>query len=184
MLTITVLIFFACFAIFVVQFRSRHKQRLKLQPLEIRTGGTHWKAMLDSTVDSVVICNQQGIVLSCSQATERMFGHACDELIGKNISLLMPPEVAVRHDDYMATYERTGKRKVIGIGRETVGLHQDGHLVDIDLAVTETFFGRKKYYIGIMRDITERRMLQRAKSQFVANVSHEVLALCYIIHTD
>ncbi len=92
-------------------------------------------------------------------AAERMFGYSASDMIGQNVKMLMPRNYANAHDRYIATYLRTGVRKIIGISREVTARHKDGSLIQVDLHVSEVV--QFNIFTGILRDISERKRLQR-----------------------
>ncbi len=84
-----------------------------------------------------------------------MFGYSPDEVLGKNIHILMPPPYAVEHDDYLDHYSRTGEKKIIGIGRRVPARRKDGSIFPAHLAVTEYMRGSEKFFIGTLRDLSD-----------------------------
>ncbi|MFQ5747955.1 MAG: PAS domain S-box protein, partial [Planctomycetota bacterium] len=80
-----------------------------------------FRAILDSVVDGVVLIDDKGRILSFNPAAERIFGFQQDEVLGRNVSVLMPFPDRDHHDEYLAAYLRTGRKKIIGIGREVTG---------------------------------------------------------------
>jgi len=119
------------------------------------------RAILTTAVDAIITINERGIIESVNPATERMFGYANDELIGANVSILMPAPEHDRHDDYVRNYLRTGERKIIGIGREVTARHKDGTTFPIDLAVSEILVGGRRLFTGMIRDLTARKRAER-----------------------
>jgi two-component system sensor kinase FixL len=117
------------------------------------------RSILDTAVDAVVIIDERGVVESFNPAGERMFGYKADEVIGQNVSMLMPQPFAREHTSYIQRYLRTGKAKIIGIGREVQGRRKDGSVFPADLAVSE-FYDGKALFTGIIRDISERKALE------------------------
>jgi two-component system CheB/CheR fusion protein len=117
------------------------------------------RAILNTAVDAIITIDHAGIITELNNATLRMFGYKHGELIGQNVSVLMPSPYQERHNGYLATYLRTGEKKIIGQGREVLGRRKDGTLFPADLAVTEVVGFNQ--FTGIVRDITERKELQR-----------------------
>ena len=114
-------------------------------------------AILETAVDGIITIDKQGVVESINPAAERMFGHAAEDVIGQNIKMLMPAPYKDEHDDYLAKYLQTGHKKIIGIGREVFGIRKDGSQFPLDLAVSEVRVGGRRFFTGIVRDITERK---------------------------
>ncbi|MEZ6060424.1 MAG: PAS domain S-box protein [Planctomycetaceae bacterium] len=117
------------------------------------------RAVLNAAADAIVTIDSRGTIRNLNPATERMFGYAQDELIGENVSILMPPPYCDEHDGYIARYLETGKAGIIGIGREVPGRRKDGSTFPADLVVSEV--DHLGLFTGIIRDISERRALQR-----------------------
>jgi two-component system sensor kinase FixL len=109
-----------------------------------------------------VVIDRDGAIRSLNKATERLFGYAAGELIGCNVKILMPEPYAREHDTYLANYLRTGRKKIIGIGREVVGRRKDGSVFPMDLSVGEAHDGSTPIFVGIIRDITDRKAAELA----------------------
>lgn len=133
-----------------------------------------YHAIFNSAVDGILTIDERGIVDSVNPATTRLFGYSAEEILGQNVSMLMPAPYAHEHDGYLADYHRTGKAKIIGIGREVEGKRKDGSVFPLELAVSQMIVGNKKMFTGIVRDITERKHIERMKNEFVSTVSHEL----------
>src|SRR5208282_5695370 len=100
------------------------------------------RALLEAALDAIISIDERGIIQLANPAAERMFGYSAQELIGKNISLLMPSPYREEHDGYVAHYLATGKKRIIGIvGREVAGLRKDGTTFPLDLSVAEARVG-------------------------------------------
>ncbi len=115
------------------------------------------KVILYTAVDGILTIDEHGIVGSANPAVERLFGYAPAELVGRNISVLMPSPHRERHNEYVARYLRTGEARVIGIGRELDGLRRDGTTFPMELAVSEIKGEGRKSFAGIIRDISARK---------------------------
>lgn len=145
-------------------------------------------AVIDNIVDGIITISERGLIESFNPAARRIFGYSNEEVVGKNIKMLMPEPYHGEHDGYLDNYTNTGVRKIIGIGREVIGLHKDGTAFPMELGVSEIRVDNVVHFVGITRDITERRQselaLQHAKlnaeaasqskSEFLASMSHEI----------
>ena len=118
------------------------------------------RAIMNAAVDGIITISEQGLIQSLNPAAERLFGYAAAEVVGQNVSILMPPPEGEQHDDYLARYLRSGVRHIIGIGREVVGQRKDGTTFPMDLAVSEVVLGDRRLFTGIVRDITERHRME------------------------
>lgn len=118
------------------------------------------QAILETTVDAVITVDERGLIESFNSAAERIFGYKAEEVIGRNVKVLMPQPYRDEHDGYMRSYRETGRRKIIGIGREVVGLRKDGTTFPMDLAVSEVELEGRTIFTGVVRDISDRRRLE------------------------
>jgi PAS domain S-box-containing protein len=115
------------------------------------------RAVFDTAVDAIVLIDSRGIITACNGATERLFGWTHRELVGRNVSVLMPSPDREAHDDYIERYLSTGERRIIGIGREVTALRRDGSRFPIDLSVSEFRIGGEVSFAGLVRDSTDRK---------------------------
>jgi two-component system sensor kinase FixL len=114
-------------------------------------------AVLEAAVDAIVMIDEEGRIELFSAAAERLFGWSRSEVLGRNVSVLMPDPFRSDHDSYLQTYLRTGIPRIIGIGREALGLHRDGTEFPIELSVGEiAAFSEGRRFVGIIRDIRPR----------------------------
>mgnify|MGYP003663748677 FL=1 len=127
---------------------------------EIRHGRNRLRSIVETAVDGIVTMDLQGTVDLFNPSAERMFGYRADEVIGRNVKMLMPPPYAEAHDGYLESYLRTGKAKIIGIGREVQGKRKDGTVFPVDLAVAEIGAAANPRFVGTMRDLTEIKRAQ------------------------
>jgi PAS domain S-box-containing protein len=128
------------------------------------------RAVLDSTLDAVITIDDEGTIESVNPATESLFGYTASELIGRNVNTLMPEPERSRHHSYMSRYVGTGEAKVVGIGRETVALRKDGSRFPIDLAVSELSVPGRHLFLGVVRDISDRKIAQKKLEETLAQL--------------
>jgi two-component system sensor histidine kinase ChiS len=147
----------------------------------LRESQARIQAILETAIDGIITIDDRGIIESANPAVQRLFGYPPAELIGRNISMLMPSPHRERHDEYIARFLRTGEARVIGTGREVEGLRRDGTTFPLDLALSEVRSSEQRRFTGIIRDITERKQAEAAllradalKDEFLANTSHEL----------
>ncbi|MBN9315225.1 MAG: PAS domain S-box protein [Devosia sp.] len=129
----------------------------------------HLQSILDTVLDATVVIDAGGIMLSFNASAVRQFGYSPDEVIGRNISMLMPAPYREQHDGYLQRYLTTGEKRIIGIDRVVVGRRKDGSTFPMKLAVGEMRQGDRVYFTGFIRDLTEREesqaMLDQARSE-------------------
>ncbi|HKI06048.1 MAG TPA: PAS domain S-box protein [Thermoanaerobaculia bacterium] len=124
-------------------------------------GDARWfEAVLNAAVDGIVVIDPLGIILSVNPSIQKMFGYAPEELLGRNVKMLMPPPWREEHDGYLANYRETREARIIGIGRQVEGRRRDGSTFPVDLAVSEVRHGGEVFFLGTLRDITERLQLE------------------------
>lgn len=128
----------------------------------VRDSEARYRALIQVAVYGIITIDSQGTIESVNPAAERLFGYRGEEMIGRNISMLMPEPYQQEHDSYLENYRRTGVRKIIGIGREVVGLRRDGTQFPMDLGVNEFQIGPKRYFQGMVSDISERKRSEQA----------------------
>jgi len=123
----------------------------------VRTRERHFRSILDTIPDAMIVIDEHGIMQFFSSAAERQFGYTEPEAIGKNISELMPEPDRSRHDGYLARYLKTGERHIIGIGRIVTGMRKDGG---------------KPYFTGFVRDLTEQQQTQARLQELQSELVH------------
>src|SRR3569832_882827 len=125
--------------------------------LALVAGEAQYRAIFDSAVEAMAVIDAKGIIQSVNPALQRTFGYMPDELLGKNIKMLMPPTIAKQHDGYLRRYHDTGVKAIIGSGREVIGRRKDGTVIPLDLSVAEWEREGRTFFTGVMRDISARR---------------------------
>ena len=129
-------------------------------------------ALIDTVPDAMVVIDTGGQILSFSKGAERMFGYAEADVLGEDVSLLMPSPDRERHGSYLSHYLATGERRIIGIGRVTTARARDGATFPIDLSVGEVDMGSKKVFAGFIRDLTESRQTENQLHSLQADLAH------------
>ena len=131
----------------------------KEQSLE---NSTRLKAIIDTAIDGIITIDSRGIVETVNPAAARIFGYAPEEIIGRNVKMLMPEPDRSQHDQYIENYHRSGIGKIIGIGREVVGMKKDGTLFPFLLSISEVNLKDKQIFTGIVHDISELKRAEEA----------------------
>lgn len=157
------------FTAIVRDVSERHRAEQALRENEDRL-----RAIVDTAVDAIITIDDHGRIDSVNPAAQRLFGYSAGELVGRNIRILMPEPYAGEHDGYLARYLRTGEARIIGIGREVVGLHKDGSTFPLSLAVSEFRVAGQRMFTGILHDISNRRRLEREVLEASANEQRRI----------
>jgi PAS domain S-box-containing protein len=149
----------------------------------LRESAARLHAIVETAVDGIITINENGIIESVNSSVERLFGYTSAELVGRNVSVLMPTPYREEHDTYLSSYLKTGRKKIIGIGREVMGMRKDGATFPLRLSVSEFKVGDRRMFTGIVHDISEQKTLQHQILQterlaiigkMAAKVAHEI----------
>jgi PAS domain S-box-containing protein len=151
-------------------------QQLQDSQRDLRASMARLTAVVETAVDGFILIDAQSRILLFNPACERLFGYRAAEVMRKNVKLLMPPEYSSQHDDYVQNFLRTGTRKIIGIGREVVGLRKDGSTFPMELSVGEARQDGEPIFVGVIHDLsarklTEQQLQQAQKMEMVGQLS-------------
>jgi two-component system sensor kinase FixL len=125
--------------------------------LDANLGAAEFDALLDAAIDGIMVIDERGRVVRVNKSAERMLGYDAAELLSQSLNLIMSEEDADRHDNYVGSYLRTGRRRIIGIGREVLARRRDGSVFPVSLAVGEVRLRGQIRFVGLMRDLTEAK---------------------------
>lgn len=130
------------------------------------------RSVIETALDGVVIIDKKGRMHSFSPAAERLFGYQEREVVGRNVSMLMPSPYREEHDGYLERYLGTGEKRIIGIGRVVVGQRKDGTTFPMELAVGEFLLEGERFFTGFVRDVSERQSRERRLLDAQAQIRH------------
>jgi two-component system sensor kinase FixL len=151
-------------------------QRMRLEwaavTEDLRAREAHLRSILETVPEAMIVIDERGIMHSFSAAAERLFGYPAAEAVGRNVSMLMPSPYREAHDSYLERYQRTGERRIIGIGRVVVGRRKDGSTFPIELAVGEMRSGNQRFFTGFVRDLTERQQTEARLQDLQSELVH------------
>jgi two-component system, LuxR family, sensor kinase FixL len=149
----------------------------------LRASEERWRSIIESAVDAIIVIDSRGTVEAFNPGAGRLFGYRESEVVGRNVSMLMPSPYREEHDGYLSRYLQTGDAKIIGIGREVTGRRADGTLFPLHLSVGEMVLGGERKFTGILHDLSARvRMEEQLREQaalvrlgeMAAVIAHEV----------
>jgi two-component system, LuxR family, sensor kinase FixL len=141
-------------------------------PIETEAREALLHSIIATVPDAMIVIDDHGLILSFSAAAEALFGYAETDLIGRNVSMLMPSPDRERHDIYMRHYLTTGVRKIIGIGRTTVGERSDGSTFPMELSVGEAKTDHNRVFTGFIRDLTRRQAANTRLEELQSELAH------------
>jgi len=137
----------------------------------IKADETRLRAILDTAVDGIITIDNRGQILAANGAAERIFGWSNAELLSQNVRMLMPEPFHSHHDGYLENYLRTGEARIIGVGREVMALHRDGHTFPMRLAIGHVRLPQEDLFVGFVTDISERVAMEQALKDNEAKLS-------------
>jgi PAS domain S-box-containing protein len=145
-----------------------------VNPRELLKDANALRAVMDTVIDGLITIDANGTIASFNPAAVRLFGYCPEEVIGRNVKMLMPEPYQAEHDSYLDNYMRTGVAKIIGIGREGLAQRKDGTVFPVELGVAEMRLGELRMFVGTIRDITERQE-QEANKIFLQTLIDNIL---------
>jgi PAS domain S-box-containing protein len=140
----------------------------------VRENEVRLRATFDTVLDALIVIDERGVIQAVNPATLKIFGYDPAELVGRNVTHLMPEPYRSEHDGYLRRYFETGEPRILGSSREVTALRKDGTTFPADLSVNEMRLGRRRQFVGMLRDITARKRVQELKDDFISTVSHEL----------
>lgn len=154
-------------------------ERLKIQRARtaddarlLREREAHLQSILDTVPDAMIVTDERGLIQTLSSTAETLFGWNQEEVLGKNIALLMPGPYKQAHDDYIHSYVETGRKRIIGIGRVVSGQRRDGSTFPMHLSIGEGRVGERRFFTGFVRDLTEREQTEARLKEMQAELVH------------
>ncbi len=135
------------------------------------------QAVVDNVLEGIITIDAQGVIKSFNRAAQNIFGYDAAEVIGKNVDMLMPASIRGEHLGYLQHYYSTGKSKIVGVGRELEGQNREGERFPIELAVSEIQLDGEPVFIGLVRDISERKEVEAENTRLAMAVTHAADAI-------
>lgn len=131
-----------------------------------------FEALMETAVDGIIVTDSSGVMKVYNPACERLFGYTAAEAISQNVKMLMSAPYREKHDQYIANYHATGEKKIIGFGREVVGLHKDGSTFPMYLSVGEGRLEGASIFVGIIHDLTDHERAERQLKDLKSELLH------------
>ena len=171
-----------------VKIKEKNRTELENSKAKAESTSARMDAILSTAADAILTIDTKGIIQSFNRSASLMFGHSVEEVLGKNVKMLMPEMYSVKHDGYLSDYQITGKKNIIGNVRKIEAITKDGVVFPIELSVSEVVRPEGNLFTGLIRDVSERMLAEKAleaakdkaeestrmKSEFLANMSHEI----------
>jgi len=170
-----------------VEKKGNAEKELLQAKKDLEESNARFQAIMSTTVDGIIIINDQGIVQTYNQAAENIFGYSKDEIMGQNISMLMPSPYSLEHNNYIQKYLKTKTSKILGQCREMVAKRKDGLIIPIDLSVNALEFDDKTIFAGLVRDISKRKKSEadlREQTDALEKSNQELEQFAYIASHD
>ena len=130
------------------------------------------QTVYDTSLDAIIVIDEKGLMRSFNRLPEKLFSYSAEEVLGRNIKMLMPSYFAEHHDGYIERYLRTGERRIIGIGRIVTGQRKDGSTFPLELAIGETKIGERRFFTGFIHDLTERQKVEQRVHELQDELVH------------
>ncbi len=153
-------------------FAVRRRTRREAAARVLEERDAHLRSIFDTAPEAMIVINEVGIIQSYGASAERMFGWRPSEVLGRNVSMLMPEPFRTQHDGFLRRYLGTGEKRIIGIGRIVVGERKDGSTFPMELAVGEVRSGSARFFTGFVRDLTEVQESEARVRELQAEVVH------------
>lgn len=181
LLMLGLLLLLAATALAALYARIRRESRAR------RASEERLRAVVDTAADAIITIDAAGRIESYNPAAARLLGYAAAEVIGHNVSMLMPEPDRSRHDGYLRRYLESGEPRIIGVGREVTARRKDGSAVPISLAVNEMHLGARRLFTGILHDLTQRKRAEARQAELIEDlqaVNEELKNFAYVVSHD
>lgn len=161
---------------------------LKQVKVDLEKSRSQLQAIIHNAMDGIITINEAGEILGFNPAAEQIFGYAQQEVLNKNLKMLMPEPTRSEHDAYLNRYKQTGEVRIIGVcGREVIATRKNGEQFPMELSISEMILGGQRYFVGIVRDITERKRAEEkiehlAHYDYLTDLPNRALFVDSLVH--
>lgn len=135
---------------------------------------SRYRGIVNTVIDGIITIDERGIIRSVNPAAEAIFGYAAREMVGREVGMLAPETASPERRAFLMAWRDRPARLRVERDQELVGRRRDGTTFPLEVGVSEVFMGEQRHFIGICRDISERKRIERMKDEFVSTVSHEL----------
>lgn len=163
---------------------------LKQTKGELEASQNQLQSIIRNVMDGIITINEAGEIQGFNPAAEQIFGYSQQDVLGKNVKILMPEPDRSKHDGYIDRYLSTGQGKILGVrGREVIAVRRSGEKFPMELSASEMILGGRRYFIGIVRDITERKLVEEklayfAHHDYLTGLPNRILFLNRLEHAN
>ncbi|MCB1789251.1 MAG: PAS domain S-box protein [Gammaproteobacteria bacterium] len=171
--------------LYLIRRAERRNSNLFTRSLQASLG--RQRAILQSMVDGLVTIDDTGRILNINPALTQLFGYQPNELIGNNVSMLMPPPDGTQHDSYIKHYVDTGESRILGAGRKVMARHKNGRVFPVLLTLGESIEGDQRIFVGILHDMSAFEEAQRQivdQAEVIERSRHEMDEISQIASKD
>lgn len=162
--------FMAGFAVYSSILTNKRSTELKIKTSQLEYSEKQTRSILENAIDGIITITADGIVETYNPACKRIFGYNAEEVVNKNVRILMPEPYHSKHDGYLKHYRQTGNKKIIGLGRKVQGRRKDGSIFPMDLSISEVNNGNKRIFTGMVRDISERTKAEKEREKLIRDL--------------
>ncbi len=152
--------------------KSGARSNYNAMKAELHASDSLLSAILSTAPDALIIINDRGIILRFSSAAAELFGYSEADMLGRNVSFLMPEPRAAAHDGYIDHYLRTGEERIIGTGRIVQGKRNDGSVFPMEIYIGEAEADGHRVFTGFVKDLTERFSNEAAMQKLQTELAH------------
>jgi PAS domain S-box-containing protein len=145
----------------VLEAKMRSMQRTLLLQRKTTEALKRIEAISDNVLDAIITIDSDAKIVACNSSCERIFGWPVAEMLGQNVSMLMPEPYRSEHDTYVQSYVQGGPPQIMGIGREALAVRKDGSIFAMEIGISEIRFDNQRLFIGIVRDISARKLIEQ-----------------------
>lgn len=140
----------------------------------LRESEEHFRAVSQSANEAIITSNSSGLILSWNNGAEKIFGYSEQEILGKELTSIIPEDLIIRHQEGLKRLADGGERHVIGRSVEMKGRHKNGQIFPLELSLAEWEASSGKFFTGIIRDVTARKLIEEEREQLITDLQNAI----------